>query len=202
MMRKLTFTLVWFQVTCIVLICNISFLAAYKRGTAARLTYPIHQYPNLDIHKALPASSGKVLGSSITSDDARSLIIERFIKRYRPDSPFLPLTDIIVQEADRNEIDFRLVPAIAMCESNLGIRIPSSKSFNAWGIAVYTNTNKGKHFEDWTSAIMWVSQFLREKFYAKGITDLKEIGSIWAPPSVANNYSWTRCVQGFMDKME
>jgi len=159
-------------------------------------------YPNLEFKKALPSSSGKVLGSSITADDARTLIIERFIKRFRADSPFLTLAKKIVEEADRYQIDFRLVPAIAMCESNLGSRIPSSDSYNAWGIAVYTSTLKGKRFDGWPEAITWVTKFIREKFYDRGITDLRDIGAIWAPPSVNNDYSWTRCVQGFMDKME
>jgi hypothetical protein len=202
MARKITFLVVWFQVTCIVLLFNLSFLSAYKLGSGSILPYPSQLYPNLEFQMAIPASSGKVLGSSIVADDARALIVERFIKRYRPDSPFLTLSQTIIEEADKNKIDFRLVPAIAMCESNLGIRIPSSKSFNAWGIAVYTNSNKGKNFEDWPTAIAWVSKFLREKFFDKGITDLREIGSIWAPPSVENDYSWTKCVQGYMDKME
>jgi len=148
-----------------------------------------------------PISSGKVIGSSITADDARILIVERFIERFHPNSPFLPFVKNIIEEADRYDIDFRLVPAIAMCESNLGKRLPSQDSFNAWGIAVYTSTGKGKHFEDWPSAIAWVTKFLHEAFYAKGITDLRDIGAIWAPPSIANNHSWSRCVQGFMDKM-
>jgi len=201
-MRKCTFILVWFLVTCIVLLFNLSFLSAYKKGSGISIPYPIRLYPDLELHKALATSSGKVLGSSITADDARTLIVERFVKRFRPDSPFLTHAQKIVEEADANKIDFRLVPAIAMCESNLGKRLPSSDSFNAWGIAVYTNTNKGKHFEGWPEAIAWVSKFIREKFYDRGITDLREIGAIWAPPSVNNDYSWTRCVQGFMDKME
>jgi hypothetical protein len=202
MIRKLTFLIVWFQVTCIVLIFNLSFLSAYKQGATTSIPYPTQLYPNFEIQKAVPSSSGKVLGSSITAEDARTLIIERFIKRFRPDSPFLNHAQKIVEEADRYQIDFRLVPAIAMCESNLGARIPSSDSYNAWGIAVYTNTLKGKHFDGWPEAIAWVTKFIREKFYDRGITDLMDIGAIWAPPSVDNNYSWTRCVQGFIDKME
>ena len=36
--------------------------------------------------------------------------------------------------------DFRLLPAIAMCESNLGKRVPLKAGFNPFGIAVYTGT--------------------------------------------------------------
>lgn len=202
MMRKAVFLLIWFQVTCIVLVFNLSFLSAYKKGATVSVQYPSYSYPELDIHMSAPEGSGKVLGTSITADDARALIIERFIKRFKPDSPFLPYTHLMVEEADRHHIDFRLIPAIAMCESNLGIRMPTKDSYNAWGIAVYTNTKTGKNFNDWPSAIKWVAQFLKEKFYDRGITNLQDIGAIWAPPSVDNNHSWSRCVQGFMDKME
>jgi len=202
MMRKLTFLIIWFQVTCIVLLFNLTFLSAYRNGSSVSIPYPTEYYPDLDIQMSVPTSSGKVLASSITANDARTLIIERFILRFRPDSPFLPHAQKIVEEADRYDLDFRLVPAIAMCESNLGKRLPSSDSFNAWGIAVYTNTMKGKHFEDWPAAISWVAKFLHDTFFDKGITDLRDIGAIWAPPSVNNNDSWSRCVQGFMDKME
>jgi len=202
MIRKMAFLAIWFQVTLIVLLFNLSFLSAYTQGKITSIPYPTQLYPDLEFQKTLPSSSGKVLGSSIIADDARTLIIERFIRRFHANSPFLIHAQKIVDEADRNKIDFRLVPAIAMCESNLGSRLPSSDSYNAWGIAVYTNTLKGKHFEGWPEAITWVTKFIREKFYDRGITDLMDIGAIWAPPSVNNNYSWTRCVQGFMNKME
>jgi hypothetical protein len=202
MSRILIFLLICFQVTALVTLSLLSFTFAKKQGTVLSLPYPTELFPILEMQKTLPSSSGKVVGSSITAEDARTLIVERFIKRFRHDSPMLPYADEIVEEADKNSIDFRLVPAIAMCESNLGSRLPSSDSYNAWGIAVYTNTLKGKHFNNWTHAISWVSNYLREKFYSRGITSLYDIGAIWAPPSVDNNYSWTRCVQGFMDKME
>ena len=106
MIRKLAFLIVWFQVTCIVLLFNLSFLSAYKQGATTSIPYPTQLYPNFEIQKAIPASSGKVLGSSITAEDARTLIIERFIKRFRPDSPFLNHAQIIVEEADLYQIDY------------------------------------------------------------------------------------------------
>lgn len=202
MARTCTFLTIWLLVTCVVIICNLTFITAYKNGSTTTIPYPSYFYHDLKLPMTISASSGKVLGSSIIADDARTLIVERFVKRFRPDSPFLEYTEKIIEESDRNHIDFRLIPAIAMCESNLGIRMPSKNSYNAWGIAVYTNTKTGKHFEDWPTAIAWVATFLREKFYDRGITDLQDIGAIWAPPSVDKNHSWSRCVQGFMDKME
>jgi len=202
MLQKLILLTIFLQVFIIVILFNVTFHNAFQNSTRLSLPYPSELNPNISKPETKTQSTGKMIQTQVTGEDARILIIERFIKRYRPDSPFLSYAHIIVEEADKNTIDFRLVPAIGMCESNLGRRLPSSDSFNAWGIAVYTNKNTGKHFADWGAAIAWVSTFIREKFYDRGVTDLWEIGAIWAPPSVQNNYSWSRCVQGFMNKME
>ena len=199
MLGKATIVIAWFQLTLIVLIINLTYLSAKIKGGDTSITYP---YTQISAQINAPASTGKVLGASIVSDDARNLLIKQFIKNVRPSSPLLSYVDTIITEADKNTIDFRLVPAIAMCESNLGDHLPSSDSFNAWGIAVFTGQNHGKKFEDWPSAIAWVSKFLKESFYDKGITDLREIGAIWAPPSVEKEYSWTRCVESFMTQMQ
>ncbi len=195
-MQKALKVFVWFQLTIILLLVNLTVLSVYsssnKNGIYSNLT---------DITLAPQQGTGKVLGTSIEGSDARSFLLKLFIERFQPTSPFLPLTDYLITTADTYQIDFRLIPTIAMCESNLGVKIPSKDSFNAWGIAVYTGTNNGKKFNDWEHAIDWVGKFIREKFYNRSITDLEEIGAIWAPPSVSNNDSWARCVEGFMAKI-
>jgi hypothetical protein len=194
-MQKALKVFVWFQVTIILLLVNLTVLSVYRSADAKT------NNKNTDITLAPQTGSGKVLGTSIEGSDARPFLLKLFIERYQPSSPFLTLTDYLVTTSDTYQIDFRLIPAIAMCESNLGTRIPSHDSYNAWGIAVYTGQQKGKMFNDWQHAIDWTGKFIREKFYNRSITSLEEIGAIWAPPSVANNDSWARCVEGFMDKI-
>ncbi len=109
--------------------------------------------------------------------------------------------DLIVKEADTYGIDFRLLPAIAMCESNLGKHMPLKAGFNPFGIAVYTGTLKGKNFDNWEHSIEWVSQYIHDKYYAQGVTKLTDIGAIWAPPSVAHGNSWANCVQYFEESI-
>jgi len=195
-MQKALKVLVWFQVTIILLLVNLTVLSLYH-STDTRG----NNNNSSDITLAPQQGSGKVLGTSIEGSDARSLLLKLFIERYQSDSPFLPLTDYFITTADTYQIDFRLIPAIAMCESNLGTHIPAHDSYNAWGIAVYTGQQNGKMFNDWEHAIDWVGKFIREKFYNRSIINLEEIGAIWAPPSVTNNNSWARCVTGFMDKI-
>ncbi len=196
MIQKALKVFVWFQITIILLLVNLTVLSLYS-STNKRGSYR----DSTDITLAPQQGSGKILGTSIQGSDARSFLLKLFIERYQPTSPFLLLTDYLVTTADTYQLDFRLIPAIAMCESNLGAKIPSKDSYNAWGIAVYTGQQNGKIFNDWEHAIDWVGKFIREKFYNRSITDLEEIGAIWAPPSVTKNDSWARCVTGFMDKI-
>ena len=54
---------------------------------------------------------------------------------------------IFLDRAQYYDIDYRLVPAIAMCESNAGKRMPTKDSFNAWGISVETGETSGAKFQ-------------------------------------------------------
>jgi len=194
MLKKLLRVCVWFQMTIVVLLVNLTYLHTNQNPilaatpTVSQTTYALSSSPD----------TGKILGAMVEGGDARALLLTAFIKKYQPNSPFLSYTNELVDAADAYQLDFRLIPAIAMCESNLGVRIPSHDSYNAWGIAVYTGKQSGKMFNDWPHAIDWVAKFIREKFYNRGITDLSEIGAIWAPPSVTTNDSWSKCVSQFM----
>lgn len=196
-MRKKAITaLVCFQLCLILLLINLTLLSSMQTPAFAK------NAPYQATTIALSSTgTGKVLGTNIEAADARELLIKSFILKFQPNSPMLPYTKAFIDAADTHNIDFRLIPAIAMCESNLGSRIPSKDSFNAWGIAVYTGQQHGKVFNDWPHAIDWVGQYIREKYYNRSITDLVEIGAIWAPPSVSKDNSWAKCVEGFMNEI-
>lgn len=197
MKKKAITVVICFQLVIVLLLVNLTLLSTMKQSSSmARIS----EYQTADIASA-PAGTGKVLAASIEAEDARELLVKSFIQKFQPNSPMLPYTKSFIETADAYAIDFRLIPAIAMCESNLGSRIPSKDSFNAWGIAVYTGQQHGKIFNDWPHAIDWVGQYIREKYYNRSITDLVEIGAIWAPPSVAKENSWATCVEGFMNQI-
>lgn len=151
-----------------------------------------------EFYAALP----EVLGSFTTAvekEDARPEIIRQFLVRH--DSPLTPFADVIVNAADLYNIDFRLTTAIAMCESNLGKKMPEG-SYNAWGYAIYTGKMSGAEFEGWLHAIQVMTKYMAEKYYTKGLTTPEEIGPIYAPPSVNTGNSWARCVRTFMDDLK
>lgn len=191
MIRKSLLIALWFPLTFALILTNLSVL---RSVTSEQLSVQAVE-PAIPKHLTAAAGTAQILGTSVIAGDARSILLQSFLEEHT--SPIAPYADFLVREADANGLDFRLVVAIAMCESNLGKRMPKKDEFNAWGIAVYTGENKGKAFDSWPHAISWVSQYIKTKYYDRGITDLKDIGAIWAPPSVANGYSWTNCVQNF-----
>lgn len=197
MIRKSLLVLLWFPLTFILLLLNLSMLAS--SSYTHRVILPLSAIPPNESGFAASSGMPQVLSATVIAGDARSLLLESFFNRYG--SPMSPYATLIVHESDKNGLDFRLLPAIAMCESNLGKRVPLKAGFNPFGIAVYTGSLKGKNFESWEHAITWVAQYIRETYYDRGITSLKDIGAIWAPPSVETDYSWTNCVSYFEDSI-
>ncbi len=200
MFRRALLLLSWFPISIVVLIINFSMLQSYSVAKA-NIEHPLSANPPVEITFQLSAPGGtaQVLSSTIEAGDSRVLLLESFLRQHK--SPIAPHANTIVAEADRFGLDFRLLPAIAMCESNAGKRMPKKDEYNAFGIAVYTGQLHGKAFDSWPHAISWVSQYVKERYYDKGITDLRDVGAIWAPPSVHTGYSWTNCVESFMAKI-
>lgn len=196
MMKRGLLIVVWFPLTFVLLLVNLTLLRTlYGAQTAALASYT----EPLPKHITASAGTAQILGASVIAGDARALLLQSFLERH--ESPIAPYADTLVREADANGLDFRLVVAIAMCESNLGKRMPKLDEYNGWGIAVYTGKNKGKAFDSWPHAIRWVSEYIKTKYYDRGITSLRDIGAIWAPPSVENGYSWTNCVESYSAKI-
>jgi hypothetical protein len=195
--RKVLIVACWFPLTLALLAVNLSLLVSLTQKANAR--EPVTQALPLRI-AASSYGTEQVLGASVTAADARALLLTRFLKTHN--SPLTEYADYILDRAEYYNIDYRLVPAIAMCESNAGKRIPSKDSYNAWGISVETGETSGAKFPNWLYAIDWVSRYLRDKYFARGITDLIDIGAIYAPPSVANGNSWANCVGQFMEEIQ
>jgi hypothetical protein len=191
----------WFPAAFLLVFANLTLLAHTKTVKADEPdeAQALQELQDIIVPVATDfEGTSQVLGAEIVADDARPHLVREFLERHN--SPMAPYADLIIAEADKNGIDFRLLVAIAMCESNLGKRIPKG-SHNAWGIGIYTGENSGAAFDDWPSAIVWVSKYLKEKYYDKGLFDLKDIGAIYAPPSVETEYSWTRCVEKFQNSI-
>ena len=75
---------------------------------------------NFHLYAALPDQIG-VVSDNITSSDGRSKVIESFFKKYN--SVLMKYSDNFIQVADKYHLEWRLLPAIAMQESNGAKRV-------------------------------------------------------------------------------
>lgn len=202
MKKRLLLVLIWMPTTFLSLISSLLLLNSYGHvqdggqlfAAQAREMLPRNGY---QAFAALP----EVLGSfttAIEKQDARPEILRQFL--HRNESPLESHADAIVSISDQEAIDFRLITAIAMCESNAGKKMPEG-SYNAWGYKIYTGQNSGAEFQGWEHAIQVMARYLATKYYSRGLTTPEEIGPIYAPPSVNTGNSWAKCVRSFMNEL-
>ncbi len=132
--------------------------------------------------------------SADVKKDARIAYLKSFLRKY--DSELYDHAEAIVESADKHKIDYRLVPAIAMQESNLCRVIPNG-SHNCWGWGIYGNTIT--RFASYPEAIETVSSGLRKYYYDQGLTTPDQIMQKYTPSS---NGSWANGVNYFFRRIE
>ena len=98
--------------------------------------------------------------------DSRVIVLREFLTKYH--SPLANLASIFVENADKYNLDWRLVAAISGLESTFGQQIPYN-SYNGWGWGIYGDNII--RFSTWEEGIQTVSQGLREKYIDKLETD-------------------------------
>jgi hypothetical protein len=137
----------------------------------------------------LPSVSGQVLGL-----DARKEIIRQYLTRH--DSPLQRHADLVVATADKYDLDYRLITAIAMKESGLCKVIPDN-SFNCWGWGIHSRGIL--KFDSYEEGIEKVSRGLKENYIERGYTTPEEIMKKYANP---NSTTWADGVRGYMNQMQ
>lgn len=132
--------------------------------------------------------------SAIASEDARPIIIEKYLTHYK--SPMAGLGDYIVKTADHFNLDPYLVVAIAQQESNLGKLMPE-RCHNAWGWGIHS---KGTLcFDTWQEGINTFTQGLAEKYLAYGLRTPEEIMTKYNATSPGG--AWAKGVNQFLAEL-
>lgn len=145
------------------------------------------------VYAAVPDPIGKVAGAA-TAADARVEIVRQYLEKYN--SPLEPFANQVVEAADKNGLDFRLLVAIAQQESNVCKKIPDN-SYNCWGWGVHA---KGTlRFSNYSEAVDTVSQGIKEDYIDKGYTTPEVIMKKYTPASPG---SWAAGVTQFLSEME
>ena len=126
--------------------------------------------------------------------DERVTRLRAFLESYN--SPLADEAETFVEEADKNNLDWKLVAAIAGVESTFGKQIPPG-SYNAWGWGIPTGAQSGIGFADWGQGIATVSDGLAKNYFGRGAKTLYDVGWIYA----ANGNSWGNHVTLFYNQI-
>jgi len=150
---------------------------------------------NFRLYASLP-SRGMAVFEEITKKDAREKIVEAFFKGYQ--SPLANLSDKFIEVSDKFHLDYRLLPSIAMQESNGGKKIIEDSN-NPFGYGIY-----GKSvvkFSSWEEAVERVGKALREDYLNAGLKTPEQIMAKYTPPAVPTG-SWAKGVSAFMEELK
>lgn len=108
------------------------------------------------------------------------------------DSPLADYADVFIAVADKYQLDWKLLPAIAGLESAFGKRYVQG-TYNAYGWG-----GGYIHFNTWEDSIDTVSAALKSKYIDKGAVSANQIGRIYAPP----NPAWGSLVTKIMSDID
>lgn len=153
------------------------------------------QNNNFKIYASLPPS-GMEVTADIQKIDARSKIIEGFFEGYK--APLATLGQKFVEVADKYNLDWRLLPAIAMQESNGGRKVIEGSN-NPFGYGIYGGAVL--KFGSFEEAIDRVGRGLREDYLNKGLSSPNQIMAKYTPPAVLTG-SWAKGVSTFMEELQ
>lgn len=187
---KPLFVAAWFGAAMTTLVFGLVMLTYL---TTARVVLP--QNHHFKLYAALPQTASQT-SDTIDKADARAKIINNFFKNY---GSFLSdYGDVFIQVADKYRLDFRLLPAIAMQESNGGKKIiKNSQNPFGWGIYGRLVTR----FNSWEEAIDRVGRSLREDYLNQGLKTPHQIMGKYTPPALAKGGIWAKGVTSFMEEL-
>ncbi len=144
-------------------------------------------------------SIGEVKGDStlIEIKNARAALLANFLERYNsPMKPYDYFGQKLVEIADLYGIDFRLLPAIAMQESNLCKKIPEG-TYNCLGFGIHERGTLG--FDSYEACFDRAGRELKKYYIDKGLTTPEKIMAKYTPSS---NGSWANSVMQWMAEMK
>lgn len=183
--------LITLTAAALMLIANPTAKSTDKEALKAETKhYGINEY---QLFAAVPEVLGSFI-ANIETQDARPQILRNFFEKHK--SPLAGHSSYLVDIADRYNLDFRLLPAIAMQESNLCKKIPQD-SYNCWGYGIYGD--KVTRFDSYEQGAETVAKTLRSSYVDKGLLTSEEIMAKYTPSS---NGSWSKAVNLFMEQMK
>jgi len=125
--------------------------------------------------------------------DSRARILREYLEKQN--SPLASYAGAFVENADKYNLDWKLVVAISGVESTFGQEVPND-SYNGWGWGIYGDNII--RFSSWNEGIQTISEGLRTKYMDKwGAKDVDEIGRLYAASP-----TWAQRVESIMNSID
>jgi len=98
-------------------------------------------------------------------------------------SPLVASTQTFVEQGKLNNVDPRLVVAIAGAETGFGLRLCAPNNYNAWNYFFNNGRCPGSMFVSWNDGVTKVSAYLRRRFISRrgALTTIEQIGATYCP---------------------
>lgn len=137
-----------------------------------RTSGQVEQASTTSAYQPLTASENTMVVSIVAKKDDRADKLEQFLKSKG--SPMAPSAGALVKIADKYDLDWTFLPAIAGLESQYGKFVPSG-SYNPYG------WNNGRaSFRSWVAASEVVAAGIRSRYQTSGEVTPYSIGSRYA----------------------
>lgn len=188
-LRKTFFLFSYLSIIPVFIIFISLYLLSVKYQTAGYIARQEHK-PK---YQALPGDV-QIADVNLEVHDGREDALNKFFASYN--SPLEGFAGKIIEEADRHNIDYRLLPAIAMQESTLCKKIIKN-SYNCWGFGIYGN--KVTKFRDYNHAIEVITKTIAEKYVQQGLISPEEIATKYTPSDTGK---WSEVVSLIMTRLK
>lgn len=149
--------------------------------------------PSTTFSSGLPPMVLGAMEPEINPADARVANLQAYLRKMN--SPLFEYADKIVYYSDQNNLDYRLIVAIAGQESTFCKFIPN-ESYNCWGWGIYGD--QVLRFENYEDGIKTVAKGLKDNYVDKGLITTEDIMKVYTPSS----NSWAAAVRHFFHRIE
>ncbi len=202
MIKKLFLSVAWLWLSAGVIMVSIGAYLVYADYQAKHQTFELEEIAhNSAIRNVLGTYDVRPVKASadeyLVVNDARPLIVQEFLERYRSPLAKEPgFAQKLVEIADEYGIDFRLLPAIAMKESGLCKAIPEG-TYNCLGLGIHSRGTWG--FDSYEEAFRTAAKILKENYIEEGRVTPETIMRKYTPSSKGE---WAAGVNQFMSEMK
>jgi hypothetical protein len=197
--KKVTMILLFFTIAPVALIASVISLTSVSTKTEVKtqpvkLGYNNYSKQGVQVFASLPQEFPSI-GGEVIGSDSRVEIIRMYLDANN--SELEPYAQLLVDQADQFNLDYRLLTAIAQKESGLCNVIPEG-SHNCWGWGIHSRGTL--YFDSYEEAITTISKGLKDNYADLGYVTVAEIMQKWIPHSPGG--VWADDVLAYMNNIE